>query len=160
MFISFSICLLTVSSPVTNGNTHTYTVTACFHLGLCVLLHFSVLFDWPSTATSTYGLGPNQFFLFSFSLAESTAKHKWGDPEGSVTLSGFNQKSSVVTTGWRWDRCLYHYHTVYIAHLPMLSTTSHWQIFVMKHWTLQCNNQMVSGRAGYRYSIPLRYRPK
>lgn len=51
---------------------HTHTVRACFHLGLCVLLHFSVLFDWPSTVTSTYGLGPNQFFLFSFSLAERT----------------------------------------------------------------------------------------
>lgn len=51
----------------------TYTVRACFHLGLCVLLHFSVLFDWPSTTTSTYGLGPNQFFLFSFNLAEITS---------------------------------------------------------------------------------------
>lgn len=55
----------------------TMTVRACFHLGLCVLLHFSVLFDWPSTATSTYGLGPNQFFLFSFSLAESTVTCNW-----------------------------------------------------------------------------------
>lgn len=51
---------------------HTHTVRGCFHLGLCVLLHLSVLFDCPSTATSTYGLGPNQFLLFSRSLAEST----------------------------------------------------------------------------------------
>lgn len=53
---------------------HTHTVRGCFHLGLCVLLHLSVLFDCPSTATSTYGLGPNQFLLFSRSLAESTTR--------------------------------------------------------------------------------------
>ena len=50
----------------------TYTVRGCFHLGLFVLLHFSVFFDCPSTVTSTYGLGPNQFFLFSLSFAEMT----------------------------------------------------------------------------------------
>lgn len=55
---------------------NTHTVRDCFHLGLCVLLHFSVLFNWPSTVTSTYGLGPNQFFLFSFSLAERTTTMK------------------------------------------------------------------------------------
>lgn len=53
---------------------HTHTVRGCFHLGLCVLLHLSVLFDCPSTATSTYGLGPNQFLLFSRSFAERTAR--------------------------------------------------------------------------------------
>lgn len=53
---------------------YTHTVRGCFHLGLCVLLHLSVLFDCPSTATSTYGLGPNQFLLFSLSLAESTTR--------------------------------------------------------------------------------------
>lgn len=64
----------TIHVTISCFNVFTYTVRACFHLGLCVLLHFSVLFDWPSTATSTYGLGPNQFFLFSFSFAEITSQ--------------------------------------------------------------------------------------
>lgn len=55
---------------------HTHTVRGCFHLGVCVLLHLSVLFDCPSTATSTYGLGPNQFLLFSLSFAERTTRKK------------------------------------------------------------------------------------
>ena len=59
--------------PRSNTRHTTYTLRDCFHLGLWVLLHFSVFFDWPSTATSTYGLGPNQFFLFSLSLADRTA---------------------------------------------------------------------------------------
>lgn len=33
--------------------TLTHTVSGCFHLGLWVLVHFSVFFDWPSTITST-----------------------------------------------------------------------------------------------------------
>lgn len=53
---------------------HTHTVRGCFHLGVCVLLHLSVFFDCPSTATSTYGLGPNQFLLFSLSFAERTTR--------------------------------------------------------------------------------------
>lgn len=56
---------------------HTHTVRGCFHLGVCVLLHLSVLFDCPSTATSTYGLGPNQFLLFSLSFAERTTRKKY-----------------------------------------------------------------------------------
>lgn len=62
--------LHTRNSSLLNGVT--ITVSGCFHLGLWVLLHFSVFLDWPSTVTSTYGLGPNQFFLFSFSFADST----------------------------------------------------------------------------------------
>lgn len=54
------------------SKTLTHTVSGCFHLGLLVLLHFSVFLDWLSTVTSTYGLGPNQFFLFSLSFADST----------------------------------------------------------------------------------------
>lgn len=54
----------------------TYTVRCCFHFGLFVLLHFSVFFDCPSTDTSTYGLGPNHLFLFSFNFAEITIKGK------------------------------------------------------------------------------------
>lgn len=69
-------CSLFSTLTVNNNTTTTYTVSGCFHLGLWVLLHFSVFLDWPSTATSTYGLGPNQFFLFSFSFADSTEEMK------------------------------------------------------------------------------------
>lgn len=70
------------------GKTLTHTVRGCFHFGLWVLLHFSVFLDWPSTDTSTYGLGPNQFFLFSFSLADSTEKDRCREVQQWVSCNG------------------------------------------------------------------------
>lgn len=73
--LSLSLTQLTTKEVLADlQHDHTHTVSDCFHLGLCVLLHLSVLFDCPSTATSTYGLGPNQFLLFSFSFAERTTR--------------------------------------------------------------------------------------
>lgn len=43
--------LHTRNTSLLNGVT--ITVSGCFHLGLWVLLHFSVFLDWPSTVTST-----------------------------------------------------------------------------------------------------------
>lgn len=43
--------LHTRNTSLLNGVT--ITVSGCFHLGLWVLLHFSVFLDWPFTVTST-----------------------------------------------------------------------------------------------------------
>ena len=98
---SSHLSIFIAASTVMTNNNCTHTVTACFHFGLCVLLHFSVFFDWPSTATSTYGLGPNQFFLFSLSLAESTRNRE--APATTlilqVHLQRYDQNSSGVAFG-------------------------------------------------------------